>query len=487
MIRIDDHGKILSAVLELTKESDKEKILDLILEKMMILTKSDAGTLYIRKEDKLFFHIMRNNTFRSYKNAKIEDIGLPPIMLDKNNIQNVSAYVALTKESVLVQDVYNNSEFNFDGPKTYDNMTGYKTRNMLVYPVYSFNEDTEQVSAVLQLINATDPNTGTELTFDRAYEDLIIKSLVILCGNILTISQNLEANKNIFQSFVSVMTHTIDQRNRVTSNHTKNVVELCTGFAEHMNFSSRHKEAFIMSAWLHDIGKIVTPIEILDKATRLDKKLEPLLMRLQSKKDQLQISMLKKEILEEEYQSELDHIEKVKKLVLEINAANFISQEQIDKVNEFEKLEYIDIYGQKSKIFTKYDIECLSIEKGTLTKSERRTMEEHVVITEELLEKIDSLSYYKDMDKWASSHHELLDGTGYPKQLKGNEIPKETRMMTICDIFEALTSGERPYKKPFSLEKALGILVQMADEGKLDKELVKEFEKSKAWERIQIK
>ena len=125
----------------------------------------------------------------------------------------------------------------------------------------------------------------------------------------------------------------------------------------------------------------------------------------------------------------------------------------------------------------------LSIRKGTLSDAEREIMEEHVLVTDKLLSQIRFSSELSHVREWASAHHELLNGSGYPRHRKGDEIPCEVRIITILDIFDALVADDRPYKPGMPVERALSILDIMANkEGKLDPELTRLFIESKCWE-----
>jgi len=134
------------------------------------------------------------------------------------------------------------------------------------------------------------------------------------------------------------------------------------------------------------------------------------------------------------------------------------------------------------RLLTDEEFKCLSIPKGTLTNEERKIMESHVTVAKRMLEKIRFNSRYKDVPAWALSHHELLDGTGYPQGLKAGEISLEARILTILDVYDALTATDRPYKKAMPPQTALNILEKMAEEGKLDKQLVAAFKESRIWE-----
>lgn len=121
------------------------------------------------------------------------------------------------------------------------------------------------------------------------------------------------------------------------------------------------------------------------------------------------------------------------------------------------------------------------IRKGTLTAGERSVMQDHVEKTRMMLEQMALGDDYKDVLQWASQHHELLDGSGYPKGLSGDQICWEVRLLTILDVFEAMTAIDRPYRRAVPAEHAFQILHGMADRGQIDQEVLALFEQSRAW------
>ena len=120
--------------------------------------------------------------------------------------------------------------------------------------------------------------------------------------------------------------------------------------------------------------------------------------------------------------------------------------------------------------------------KGTLTQEERSIMESHVVLTKKLLDEMKFSRSYAYVPIWAAAHHEFLNGKGYPLGLKGEEIPREVRLLTILDIFDALTARDRPYKPGIPIEKTLQILREMEQQGQIDGEILALFIQSRAWE-----
>ena len=126
----------------------------------------------------------------------------------------------------------------------------------------------------------------------------------------------------------------------------------------------------------------------------------------------------------------------------------------------------------------------LSIRRGTLSPAERREMERHVVLTDKLLAQIQFPQELSHVRPWAAAHHEKLDGSGYPKGLRGEEIPFEVRLITILDIFDALVADDRPYKPGKTVDQAANILRSMASHGELDSGLVEDLLASQCWQGI---
>jgi HD-GYP domain-containing protein (c-di-GMP phosphodiesterase class II) len=294
-------------------------------------------------------------------------------------------------------------------------------------------------------------------------------------------------------SFVEVMTKAIDERSPYNKNHTYNVAGLCKKFIRYLSgkfsagheyyFDMRRDEQLVMAAYLHDIGKIITPLEIMNKPDRLDSDFEPVKLKLQVKFCQLELAYLKNEISKDEYNTAVASLETDSKLIIKSNSAPYLSNTQLKQIKKLETLTYTDDNGNTARILTPENITSLMVQKGTLTDYERKIMQEHVSITGRLLEKMMFNQYYTDVAKWATGHHELLDGTGYPRGLSGNDVSTEVCILTIMDIFDALTAADRPYKKAVSIPKALEILQSMVKEGKLHGELVELFIESKVYEK----
>ena len=493
--QIYDIEKIFEVVLAFNSAGDLTSLLGTILDKMMEITDSDAGTLYTVDEGKLHFRIIRNRTLGIFQSSESDEIDLPPIVLDKCNIQNISAYSAINNKIVLVDDVYApKKDFNFSGPKNYDKITGYRTRAMLVLPICTHRGADDEVLGVIQLMNPIDPVTGEAGVYGNIYKPPIIPALAKVAANTLSNLTYVKELQQMLRSVAAVMTQAIDERSHYTNNHTQKVAMYCEAFANYLNsafprghkfhFNKRHLESFVLAALLHDIGKIATPLYIMDKPTRLSERIDVIRYKFELKKHQTEINRLHKRISDERCFAEMAEISETLALVEQLNTELFLNDEQVEKVLRLREITYKDPEGTTVPLFHESDIEALSVKQGTITAAERKIMQQHVELTGRLLDKIPFWKYFGDIPKWARTHHEFLDGTGYPLKLSGDEIPLESCIITIMDIFDALTDTDRPYKKGVPIDKSLEILEDMAKKGKLHKELVHLFKESKIWEGI---
>ena len=482
--------KILDIITAFDSEKDYFKLLNVILTKMMEISDADAGTLYILEDGRLHFKIIRNITLDIFQSEE-DKINLPPITLDENNIVNVCAYSAIKNEIVMIDDVYENGEFNFSGPKRYDEITGYRTQSMLVMPLTASDNGIVKIIGVIQLINSADKETGGIKPFDNIYEPPVLPSLANISANALANLLHSREIKELFNSFVKVMTKAIDERSPYNVNHTNNVAMYAERFCYYLNsrfpaghelyFSENRREQLVMAGLLHDIGKIITPLEIMDKPDRLGARLDIIGYKFELKRCQLEIELLKNIISQAEYNNYINELDTSLELIKSVNTAGFLSDDLLARVKLLEKIKYFNENQEPEAILTPSDMEALTTRKGTLTKDEYKIMQEHASVTSRLLGEMAFNEYYKNVRSWAESHHEFLDGTGYPKGLAGSDVTVEMCILTILDIYDALTANDRPYKKAVPAEKALEILKSMADEGKLHGELTRLFNESNVW------
>ena len=468
-----DIGTLLDIGIALSKERNGDKLFEKILDVSMDITNCDAGTLYVVKDDALHFKIMVTKSFGIRLGADGEAIDLPPVSL---SAPNVSSRAAKEKTPVNIADLYENTEFDFAGTKAYDERTGYKSVSMLSVPM---EDDYGDVIGVMLLINALDGG-GRVVPFAKECERVIL-SLASQAAICLTARNYAAEVSELLNSFVRVMSAAIDARSPYTANHTKNMAKYARKFVEWLNagglsgtlaFDELRAKNLYMSLWLHDIGKLAVPLEIMDKESRLGPKLEMVRHRLQVLEMQAKIDFLQKKIGETEFILRVADIEYTRQMVEEYNKAGFLSEEMMAEIRGF---------GEKAYLAPD-ELECLLVQKGTLTATERRIMEGHVSMTRRILSEMNFPKRCRPIPIWASEHHEFLNGKGYPDRLANGEIPVEARILTIIDIYEALTAADRPYKAPMPPEKAFGILDGMAENGQIDAQLLDLFKQSGAWE-----
>ena len=287
-------------------------------------------------------------------------------------------------------------------------------------------------------------------------------------------------------NFVKVMIGAIDKRTPYNANHTKNMVRYAEAYLDWLDEHGRGldmsaRRMFLMGVWLHDVGKLVIPSSIMDKPTRLGTRVTDVMHRIETailcEKLDAATGKTDAAICEQRVQELVD----AKELISRMNHAGFASEEDKAKIAEAAKISCLTSFGERIPLLDGYEIDSLCVTRGTLTDEERRIMQSHAEHTREILDQMEFEGAFADVPAWSSGHHEYLDGSGYPNGLKAEEISWETRVLTIIDIYDALTAEDRPYKPPVSAEKAFAILEDMCKEGKLDAEILADFKASGAW------
>lgn len=476
--------KILNVGVLLSSERDPNKLLERILSSVMELAHCDAGTLYLLDGDALRFRIMRNDTLKTYSGGDGVWPDMPPVPLSP---ENVCSLALLEGKTIHVSDVTRSPDYDFSGSARYDAMTGYHTRSMLTVPMQ--NRQGEKLG-VLQLINAMD-ETGNVQSFSEEMA-LVLESVASQAAITIQNVRYIGEIRELFRSFVRVMSSAVDERSPYNGSHTRHMAAYGERFLDYLNdqaraggseppFSLQRGEELLMSVWLHDIGKLVIPLEVMDKPARLLPEQHTAfihrmeVIRLLGEVEALSGQGIDLEALERDTKDAEDLVESV-------DAAGFVTDEKLAALEELSRRTYRDRDGLARPWLTPGEYAMLSIRRGTLSDEERNTMQSHVVMTDKLLSQIQfspELSHVRD---WAAAHHEFLNGSGYPRHLSGEDVPVEVRIITILDIFDALTADDRPYKPGMSVERALSILDAMANrEGKLDPALVRLFAESRCW------
>ncbi len=466
--------QILDVSIALSAEKNPDILLEMIVNVAMDITNCDAGTLYINEDESLRFKIMITRSM----GGRIETENLPPVKMSKSN---VCACSLIEDKIINLPDVYKSSVYDFSGPKKYDMLTGYKTSSMLVIPM---SNNKGEMIGVIQLINAMS-NEGEIIPFDPSFE-VIISALTSQAAISLTnANQQLEI-ENLLLSLVRVLSTAIYEQTPYNVTHTQNMTKYADKFIdwlteryEKYKFSFEQKRQLIMSVWLHDVGKLTVPLNVMNKADRLSYDLEKIMTRF----DIIELlAKLSEARGEGECTAVKNKLEQAKELIYKVNTIPFLTDELEDEIKKIAGFTYVDQNGNEKNWLNEREVTALCIKKGTLTAEERKIMETHVVMTSRILSQVSFGKGYSEVAKWASQHHEFLNGTGYPLGLNSEDLCIETRIITILDVFDGLFAKDRPYKKPIPVEKVFEILQSMVEEGKIDGEILALFMESKVWE-----
>ena len=340
-------------------------------------------------------------------------------------------------------------------------------------------DETRQLYLVTSFLFHEGQEVGTVIVFSDITELAELK---------VRYAQDIE---ELLDSLVKALSTAIDERSHYNANHTRNMVKMAEAFLDWMerngnawNYDGIRRREFVMSVGLHDVGKLTVPLEIMDKATRLGPRFDNIRERFTKIELLYRIERLEGRMTAEEYEKARTEAEENFDFICLVNTGGFLTDENLRRVQELSARTYTDENGKEQPLLTEEETAMLSIRRGTLTAEERREMQEHAASTWNILRQVRFPEQYAQVPVWAASHHELLNATGYTHGLAGEQIPREVRLLTILDIFEALTAKDRPYKPSMPAEQAWKILDSMVRDGALDGEMLAEFRESRAWEQV---
>lgn len=474
--------KILEIGIQLTAERDYDELLSKIISCAMELTACDGGTLYLFEKDHLQFCIMKNKSL-GIDQKGTKDEKYPPVTM---NEKNICAYAAIHREFLNIEDAYSSSQFDFSGPREYDKRTGYRTKSVLVFPLIS-HED--KLIGVVQLINAKN-KAGEIIPFGEDCEK-VLRSLGSQAAVAVANMRFVQEIEDLMISITQVFTDAIDTRIPYNYYHSRNVYLYVRLLVDYINsqheagktdrfYTPAERDELLMAALMHDIGKLVIPNDIIDKTTRLGDKLELVLERFERLALLYNIDYLQGRLAKDKWIEKKNYFLDARERVEEINRKPRLTEEDVAYIQDMARMNYTDSNGQKVNYLSLGEAECLSVVSGNLTRGEREVICSHVEYTEKYLRKMNFGVRYPHIIEWAGAHHEFLDGSGYPRGLKGDEIPFEARILVVVDVFEALTSADRPYKKSMEEKKAFSVLDDMMAEGKVDPEVLGLFKEAVA-------
>jgi HD-GYP domain-containing protein (c-di-GMP phosphodiesterase class II) len=505
----------------LSAEHDADALQSLILTKARDITCADAGSLYLVVEDDVPALDDQGQPLRDADGQPITTRGKLLAFNKSQNFSNpadfeafrmpleagIAGYVATTAAVVQHLDIYDLPEgapyrFNRD----FDQQTGYRSKSMLAVPM--INSDNE-VIGVIQLINRkyradvklTAENIDAEvLPFSLEDRDLTL-SFATQAAIALDNRRLIDSIQKLFEGFVTASVQAIESRDPTTSGHSERVATLTVGLAEAVNgvgagplagvrFGPESLRELRYAALLHDFGKVGVRENVLVKAKKLyDWQLEQIRYRFEAARATLEANYLRLKArganepgreqlfakLDAEFERELAQLQASFELVRRVNEPAIMAEDQAESLAALAALSYPRTDGQQEPLLEPWELGKLSIGKGSLDENERLEIESHVTHTYKFLTKIPWTRELRRVPEIAWAHHERLDGSGYPNRLVADQIPLESRMMAIADVYDALTAWDRPYKRAVPTDTALDILALEAKDGHLDVQLLAVF------------
>jgi HD-GYP domain-containing protein (c-di-GMP phosphodiesterase class II) len=498
--------------IALSETRDVAQLLDLILRKAREITMADAGSLYLVERG------------HASTDAGIRNPGLRFKLTQNDSVQfafsehtlpltedSMAGYCALQGEVIELADAYRipkSRPFRFN--EFFDQQGGYRTRSLITLPM---KNGKGEVLGVLQLINCK-RNSQARLTNAGAVHRLVhpfperavrlalsLASQAAVAYENSTLYQDIE---NLFDGFVNAAVKAIEQRDPTTSGHSQRVCAMTMALADavdreprgpygDLRFSREQMRELRYAALLHDFGKVGVREEVLVKAKKLypmqfvrvldrfDYIRRDIEARVAQQKVEALLSLSKKEaaarlrLLDEESQRLLGELDRFADFIARANEPTLLPSGDFEVLNEIAQKSYRDPRGTERPYLSSEEVRLLSIPRGTLDTDERRQIESHVVHSFNFLAQIPWTPEFRSIPAIARAHHEKLNGKGYPLGLNSAQIPVQAKLMTICDIFDALSASDRPYKRAVPTDRALDILKLCVRDQEIDSELFRVF------------
>lgn len=494
----------------LSSEKNINKLLEDILLAAKSITNADAGTLYLVNSEKqeLTFEILRNDSLNIKMGGTTgEPIPFYPIPLYVNeepNLAMVVSYSALRGETINIQDAYMAQGFDFSGTKKFDAKTGYRSKSFLAVPM---RDHEHEIIGVLQLINAIDVASAEVKPFSQDDQQLL-ESLASQAAIALSNRRLIQQLEELFESLISLINTAIDDKSPYTGGHCERVPALTMMLAEAVShareesplhgFSMTEKEKYELkiAALLHDCGKITTPVHVVDKSTKLQTIFDRIQLvdtRFEVLKRDAEIALLREQLaagddtlqreqMRRTYTERIAQLDDDREFLRNCNlGSEKMEPKDQQRVREIAQYHWRNEAGEQVPFLNDDEVENLTIRAGTLTNAERAIINHHIVVTIKMLESLPWPRHLKNVPEYAGGHHERVDGQGYPKGLKGEQMSLQARMMGIADIFEALTAKDRPYKDGKTLTESLTILGKFKEGGHIDPNLFDIFIREKVY------
>ena len=503
-------AELLHIARAMTTVRDVDRLLGVILEKSRFVTGADAGSIYIVEPQ-------AGGTALRFKLTQNESVAFDSREFTMPlSDRSIAGSVALTRATLNIPDVTaldGASTFRFD--PTFDQRTGYTTRSMLAMPLIS---QRDEVLGVIQLINKK-RTPGRALTTKAAVDEEVIPfdprseellgMLAAQAGVSLETATLYEEIRRLFEGFVKASVEAIESRDPTTSGHSRRVADLTLDLAKVVDradagpyrtasFTSDDLRELEYASLLHDFGKIGVRERVLVKAKKLyEERLELVRARFDYVARSIEADVLARRVrlvearasrsdldaLDTELTVRLAELEASWEAVCAANEPTVLKSGDFARISEIAGRTFVDLRGRERRLLDDDELVCLSVSRGSLTPQEFDEIRSHVSHTFRFLSRIPWGKSLRRVPLIAAAHHERLDGSGYPNRMGAEAIPLQSKIMSIADIYDALTASDRPYKKAMPADRALDILEQGVKDGHLDHELVRMFREARVWSR----
>lgn len=498
--------KLTDIGIALSSEKDIAQLLEKILLGAKSITNADGGTIYRVDGNTIKIEIIRSDSLGiSLEGVKV--ITIPNISLYKENgdpnLKNVVCYSYHNNKTVNIEDAYDAIHFDFTGTKEFDKKNNYRSKSLLSIPLTNHQGE---IIGILQLINALDPETKAIIKFDPISQRFA-EALASQAATVLTKQQLITDLEGMFESLIKLLATAVDEKSPYTGGHCRRVPELTSmlaeaahetdhGYLKSFRLNDADRYELTVAGWLHDCGKIITPEYIIDKATKLETifdRIHVLESRFEVLKRDLEIAHLKQQLscLQENKSLSLEQEQHFQANIIQLDddlafirccntGGEAMSDKDLQRLGSLQKLRW-SLNNVVVPLLSDDEFDNLSIFRGTLSSKERQVINNHIKVTISMLEAIKFPKHLQNVVEYAGGHHERMDGKGYPKGLKREQMSIQARAMAIADIFEALTAKDRPYKLGKKLSEALFILNKMKEEGHIDPDLYDAFIEKKIY------
>jgi HD-GYP domain-containing protein (c-di-GMP phosphodiesterase class II) len=518
-----ENDMLISIGRALSETRDLNTLLDLVLRRAREVTGADAGSVYIVLDPEAEVHERKLRFVVSQNDSRVID-AKPDDM--KVSSSSIVGNCVLQAEPVVIDDLYaldppgtGNNIAGYVQNRAFDDRYRYETRSVLTVPMISARK---QVIGVIQLINKRakgyylldqpgDFDAGV-IPFDEVSKTYA-RSLASQAGIALETTNLYTEVTELFTGFVKASVKAIESRDPTTSGHSERVAELTTGLAwavdrvdagpyKGLHFTKDEVTTIEYAALLHDFGKVGVREHVLVKAKKLyEHQREQILDRFRYIRRGIELEGMTRKVrhlmeasrdqlheqlggIDADLATRVGELDSFIQFILASNEPTVLEQGGFERIADIAARTYLGDDGSPRAYLSPEEATALQILRGSLTEAERDEINKHVVHTFSFLSVIPWGRQFRDVPDIAHAHHEKLDGSGYPLGLRGDQIPPEARMMTISDIYDALTAKDRPYKRAIPIEKALDILGSEVKRGMLDPDLFTIFVDAKVWLQV---